>query len=80
MIEDATKKGGEVLVGGNRPVEELNYFEPTLITRASQDMECVKNEIFGPLCPLISFDSTDSAIEMANNTSAGLAAYVLSGI
>ncbi|KQL53900.1 succinate-semialdehyde dehydrogenase [Heyndrickxia shackletonii] len=76
-IEDAIQKGGTVYVGGN-PLKELDgyFFEPTVITDATDDMFCMYEETFGPLAPITTFDTIEEVVERANNTPYGLAAYV----
>ncbi len=72
-IKDATAKGGTVLTGGH--ALGGTYFEPTIITGATQEMTFAHEETFGPLAPLFKFDTVDDVIEMANDTIFGLAAY-----
>ncbi|MCQ4085696.1 NAD-dependent succinate-semialdehyde dehydrogenase [Saccharibacillus sp. JS10] len=78
QIEDAVGKGAKVLVGGSR-VEGLpngHFVEPTLITNVTDDMVCMNEETFGPLAPVTTFQTVDEAIERANHSPYGLAAYV----
>ncbi len=74
-IADAKKKGGTVLAGGKPHEKGGTFFEPTIITGATQDMLFSKEETFGPLAPLFKFDTVDEVIAMANDTIFGLAAY-----
>ena len=74
-IADAKKKGGTVLTGGKPHAKGGTFFEPTIITGATQDMLFSKEETFGPLAPLFKFDTVDEVIAMANDTIFGLAAY-----
>lgn len=76
---DALDKGAK-LVAGKAP-EKLNaddglFFPPTIITGVNHDMQCCKEETFGPLVPMIEFESDDQAIAFGNRTHFGLAAYV----
>ncbi len=75
MIEDATKKGGKVVVGGKRHKLGGSFFEPTVIADAKPKMRFAKEEIFGPVSPIFKFKDEAEGIAMANNTSFGLAAY-----
>jgi succinate-semialdehyde dehydrogenase/glutarate-semialdehyde dehydrogenase len=76
-IEDALKKGAKILVGGNKPHTESGFFmEPTVLTNATDDMICMYEETFGPLAPIATFKTVEEAIERANKTPYGLAAYV----
>tara|TARA_R110000764_G_scaffold88923_1_gene170176 strand:- start:1153 stop:2601 length:1449 start_codon:yes stop_codon:yes gene_type:complete len=74
FVEDAKNKGGEILVGGHRSGNF--FFEPTIIGKASVEMDFTKEEIFGPVAPIFMFSSDEEAIEMANDTEYGLAAYM----
>ncbi|PSL18440.1 NAD-dependent succinate-semialdehyde dehydrogenase [Shimia abyssi] len=75
MIADATTKGGEVVQGGNRHALGGTFFEPTVITGATADMQFAKDEIFGPIAAVFKFESEEEAIAAANDTEFGLAAY-----
>lgn len=77
-IEDALSKGASILIGGQPHSNGKNWFPPTVLLNAKQDMQCASEETFGPLAPLICFDTIDEAIEMANDTEFGLAAYCFS--
>ncbi|MFV2038414.1 MAG: NAD-dependent succinate-semialdehyde dehydrogenase, partial [Paracoccaceae bacterium] len=74
-IADATAKGGKILTGGHRHSLGGTFFEPTIITGATRDMAFSTEETFGPLAPLYRFDTDQQAIDMANDTIFGLAAY-----
>jgi len=75
-VQDAIAKGGKVVVGGKK----LNgqFFEPTVISGATADMLCAKEETFGPFAPVFRFDKDQEAIDAANNTEFGLASYFYS--
>lgn len=74
-LQDALSKGGELLLGGQRHALGATFFEPTVITKAQASMLVAKEETFGPLAPLFSFDDEAEVIELANVTEYGLAAY-----
>lgn len=76
-VKDAMEKGGKLVIGG-KPLEMgAGYFyEPTIVSNVTDDMLCMNDETFGPLVPVTSFETEEEAIERANNTSFGLAAYV----
>jgi succinate-semialdehyde dehydrogenase/glutarate-semialdehyde dehydrogenase len=74
-IADALAKGGRLVTGGHPHKLGHTFFEPTLIADATQDMLVAKEETFGPLAPVIKFDSDADAIAKANDTEFGLAAY-----
>ncbi|MBY6067291.1 NAD-dependent succinate-semialdehyde dehydrogenase [Leisingera aquaemixtae] len=74
-IADATSKGGEVILGGNPSELGGSFFQPTIVTGATQDMAFATDETFGPLAPLFKFEDEDEVIAMANDTIFGLASY-----
>ena len=75
-VQDAILKGGKVVTGGKK----LNgqFFEPTVISGATADMLCAKEETFGPFAPVFRFHQDQEAIDAANNTEFGLASYFYS--
>ncbi|WP_254430623.1 MULTISPECIES: NAD-dependent succinate-semialdehyde dehydrogenase [unclassified Ruegeria] len=75
MIADATSKGGKIVSGGKRHEIGGTFFEPTVIIAANADMKCATEEIFGPLSVVFKFETEEEAIEAANATEFGLAAY-----
>ncbi len=76
LVDDAVGKGAKALVGG-KAVDGAGYFyEPTVLGDVSPDARLLKEEIFGPVAPVIGFDSEDDAIAAANDTEYGLVAYV----
>jgi succinate-semialdehyde dehydrogenase/glutarate-semialdehyde dehydrogenase len=76
LVEDAVSKGAKVLVGGNKPDARGYFFEPTVLSDISADAELLREEIFGPVAPVIGFDTEEEAIAAANDTEYGLVAYV----
>jgi succinate-semialdehyde dehydrogenase/glutarate-semialdehyde dehydrogenase len=74
-VSDATAKGAKIAVGGNRHALGGSFFEPTILTGVTTDMKVTKEETFGPVAPLFRFKTEEEAIEMANDTEFGLAAY-----
>jgi succinate-semialdehyde dehydrogenase/glutarate-semialdehyde dehydrogenase len=76
LVEDATSKGAEVLLGGTRREGAGYFYDPTVLTDISGDAKLLKEEIFGPVAPVIGFDDEDAAIAAANDTEYGLVAYV----
>ncbi|MHB1200232.1 MAG: NAD-dependent succinate-semialdehyde dehydrogenase [Polaromonas sp.] len=75
-VADALAKGGKVLVGGKRLPGQ--FFEPTVISEASADMLCAREETFGPFAPVFRFTTEQQAIDAANHTEFGLASYFYS--
>ncbi|HWO96369.1 MAG TPA: NAD-dependent succinate-semialdehyde dehydrogenase [Bacillus sp. (in: firmicutes)] len=77
MISDAVENGGEVIYRGSRPNTETGpYYAPTIVVNVTDEMLCMKEEIFGPIAPVATFKTIDEVIERANNSNYGLAAYV----
>ncbi|HLV48017.1 MAG TPA: NAD-dependent succinate-semialdehyde dehydrogenase [Aliidiomarina sp.] len=74
-IADALQQGGKLILGGKPHVLGGNWFEPTIIGKVPQTALCAKEETFGPFAPLFIFDTDEEAIEWANDTEFGLAAY-----
>ncbi|MBK5255419.1 MAG: NAD-dependent succinate-semialdehyde dehydrogenase [Vicinamibacteria bacterium] len=74
-IADAVAKGGRVIAGGKRHPLGGTFFEPTLIADALPEMLLAREETFGPVAPLFRFKTEAEALQMANDTEFGLAAY-----
>jgi succinate-semialdehyde dehydrogenase/glutarate-semialdehyde dehydrogenase len=76
-VRDATSHGAHVRVGGQRPAERDHgyFFEPTVLTDVRDDMLVMREETFGPVAPIATFDSEDEVLERANRGPFGLAAY-----
>ncbi len=76
LVGDAVRRGARALVGA-RPGDGRGYFyAPTVLADVSRDARVLKEEIFGPVAPVTSFDSEQDAIAAANDTEYGLVAYV----
>jgi len=77
LVKDAMEKGGMVTYSGHTPAEENGcYYAPTILTNITDEMECMKDEIFGPIAPIAVFKTEEEVVERANNSRYGLAAYV----
>jgi succinate-semialdehyde dehydrogenase/glutarate-semialdehyde dehydrogenase len=74
-LTDAVSKGGTVLTGGDLHNLGGQFFKPTIVTHATQDMLVAKDETFGPFAPLFMFEDEADVIEKANDTIFGLASY-----
>lgn len=78
-LVDALERGANLAYGSD-PGTLLKdwgaFFPPVMLTNVSADMSCVKEEVFGPLIPIMSFEDEREAINLANDTRAGLSAYV----
>ena len=77
-VGDALKKGARVVIGGHRHALGGSFYEPTILADVTTDMQVTREETFGPVAPLFRFKSEAEAIEMANDTEFGLAAYFYS--
>jgi succinate-semialdehyde dehydrogenase/glutarate-semialdehyde dehydrogenase len=80
QVSDAVGKGAKLLTGGERlTADGLDagcFFAPTLLADVTPDMQIYREETFGPIAPVILYDTEDEVIEMANDTDYGLASYV----
>lgn len=74
-VSDAVSKGAKVLTGGKRSELGGTYFQPTVLTGVRKGMKVLTEETFGPVAPVIRFDTIDEGIALANDTEFGLAAY-----
>jgi succinate-semialdehyde dehydrogenase len=78
MVQQSSNAGGRITLGGKRP-PSLNrgyFYEPTILTNVPLEAPLFQAEVFGPVLPITTFDDADAAIELANQTRYGLAAYV----
>lgn len=71
-VASAVAQGGKVVLGGKRAGERGFYFEPTIITGVRQEMAIMREEIFGPVLPVVRFNTLDEAIALANDCDYGL--------
>lgn len=75
LIDDAVKSGAKLVCGGEIPDRKGYYITPALLTNCSNSMKLCSQEIFGPVLPVITFQTLDEAIQIANDTAYGLSAY-----
>ncbi|NBC22426.1 MAG: succinate-semialdehyde dehydrogenase [Gammaproteobacteria bacterium] len=75
MVEDAVSRGAELVLGGKRAANGDAFIEPAILTGVTREMRVFNEEIFGPVAPLVRFDTEEEAIELANDTPFGLASY-----
>src|SRR3989338_7071720 len=76
QVNDAVKKGAEVLAGGKRPDRKGFFYMPTVLTNVKNTMKVVKEEVFGPVAPIIIVNDEKEAVEIANSSEYGLGASV----
>src|SRR3954451_5347844 len=79
LVEDAVANGAELRCGG--PVEvdgypDAAFYAPAVLTNVTHDMRIMREEIFGPVVPIITVDSEEEAIQLANDSNFGLSASV----
>jgi len=76
QVNDAVSKGATVLVGGaEAPELGPNFYQPTVLSNVTADMDITTQETFGPVAPLYKFETEQEAVDAANDTNVGLAAY-----
>jgi succinate-semialdehyde dehydrogenase/glutarate-semialdehyde dehydrogenase len=79
LVEDARNSGAAVLTGGKRHDLGRTFYEVTVLTNVTTQMQIASEEIFGPVAPLFRFGTEEEGIELANDTPYGLAAYFYAG-
>ena len=77
-IADALSKGAKLVTGGKPSPLGGTFYEPTILANVSSDMLITYEETFGPVAPIIPFESDDEVVELANNSQYGLASYFYS--
>lgn len=75
LVQDSVALGATVVTGGSAHELGGSFYQPTILTGVKTDMPIATHEIFGPISPVIPFDTEDELIAMANDTDFGLAAY-----
>src|SRR5207302_6436943 len=76
-VEDANAQGARVLAGGERlPELGRNFYRPTVLADVTHDMRIMREETFGPVLPIMPFDTDDEAVRLANDSEYGLAASI----
>jgi acyl-CoA reductase-like NAD-dependent aldehyde dehydrogenase len=77
QVEEACGQGAEILAGGKRlPEIGSNFYAPTVLSHVKHEMLVMREETFGPLLPIMPFDSDDEAVRLANDSEFGLAASI----
>jgi acyl-CoA reductase-like NAD-dependent aldehyde dehydrogenase len=77
-VNDAIAKGAKALTGGHRGSGKGYFFEPTILVDVTPDMDCMREETFGPTMPIMQVRDAEEAIRLANDSPYGLAASVFS--
>ncbi|HHV22728.1 MAG TPA: NAD-dependent succinate-semialdehyde dehydrogenase, partial [Propionibacterium sp.] len=76
LVQDATARGATVVHGGERIERAGSFMQPTLLRDVPADARCMREEIFGPVAPVATFETFDEAIELANDTEFGLVSFI----
>ena len=76
LVDDAVEKGATVSLGGRSPGGPGNFYPATVLTGVPADARILKEEVFGPVAPIVGFDTEEQGIAAANDTEYGLAAYI----
>ena len=76
LVNDAVEKGATVAVGGQAPGGPGNFYPATVLTNVPPNARILKEEVFGPVAPIVGFDTEEQGIAAANDTEYGLAAYI----
>jgi succinate-semialdehyde dehydrogenase/glutarate-semialdehyde dehydrogenase len=75
LVDLTVKEGADVVVGGESVGDEGYFFKPTVLANVPADASILKEEIFGPIAPIVRFKTEDEAVRLANNTEYGLVSY-----
>jgi acyl-CoA reductase-like NAD-dependent aldehyde dehydrogenase len=78
LLADAVSRGAQVKTGGKRRAGKGQFFEPTVLAGCTHDMKVMREEIFGPIVPVMKVGSEEEAIALANDSHLGLMGYVFS--
>ncbi|GAB3674673.1 NAD-dependent succinate-semialdehyde dehydrogenase [Angustibacter aerolatus] len=79
LVQAAVADGARALAGGSRADRTGWYFEPTVLVDVAPTSTILREEIFGPVAPVVAFDTEDEAVRLANDTEFGLVSYVYTG-
>ena len=79
LVRGALAQGAKAIAGGRRPEGEGFYYEPTVLVNVHPDAAILREEIFGPVAPIVTFEDETEAIAFANATEHGLVGYVYTG-
>ncbi len=76
LVDDAVAKGATVELGGTAPGGDGYFYPATVLTDVPAEARILKEEVFGPVAPIVGFDTEQEGIDAANNTEYGLASYI----
>jgi lactaldehyde dehydrogenase/glycolaldehyde dehydrogenase len=77
-VQNAVNNGAQLITGGHIIDRPGYFYEPTILDQVDPEDSAFKEEIFGPVLPIVQYNNFDEAIEQANNTNAGLSSYIFS--
>jgi succinate-semialdehyde dehydrogenase/glutarate-semialdehyde dehydrogenase len=75
LVQDSIAAGARLALGGGRHDLGGNFYQPTVLAEVTDSMPVFRTEIFGPVAPVVRFDSEEEVVAMANDTEFGLASY-----
>lgn len=75
-VADALDKGARIVAGGS--ARDGRFYQPTVLADVTPDMQCVREETFGPVAPVLKFESEEDVVALANDSPFGLASYLYS--
>jgi acyl-CoA reductase-like NAD-dependent aldehyde dehydrogenase len=79
QVKDAVDKGAKLITGGKQPAGLYGaFYEPTIFTDVTKEMRIWKEEVFGPVLPVVKFNTEEEAVQLANDTVYGLGSRVIS--
>ena len=76
LVQDAVARGGRVLLGGAAAAGQGYFYQPTVLDRVPYDARVLKEEVFGPVAPIVEFDDDEEVVRLANDTEYGLVSYL----
>ena len=79
LVQGAVSAGATPVTGGSRPSGPGFYYPPTVLTGVAPGSAILREEIFGPVAPIVTFESEEDGVRLANDTEYGLVAYVYTG-
>ncbi len=79
QVQDSITKGAKLICGGQRPTGKGYFYTPVVLSGVKKGMPVYDEEVFGPVLPVITFQTEDEAIKIANDSDYGLASTIFSG-
>ncbi|HUO37298.1 MAG TPA: NAD-dependent succinate-semialdehyde dehydrogenase, partial [Mycobacterium sp.] len=76
LVDDAVSRGATIAIGGEAPDGPGHFYPATVLTDVPPDARILREEVFGPVAPIIGFDTEEQGVAAANDTEYGLAAYI----